>query len=111
VFLPISEADRAWLTKVENVDIGKTCVTVAASKDDHLVSNQIGRVVTLLLRQVASRSPFLPGEARRIRDVQRPHVVERSLSIPASKHDKIVAIEDGCVRAARWGYGSARNGE
>lgn len=91
------------------MDIGKTCVTVAASEDDHLVSNQIGRVITLLLGQVASRTPFLPGETRWIRDVQRPYVVERCLSIPASKHDKIVAIEYGGVRAARWGYGTARH--
>jgi hypothetical protein len=109
VSLAISEADRARRTKVENVNIGKTCVTVAASKNDHLVSNQIGRVITFLLGQVASRSPFLPCETRRIRDVQRPHVVERRLSIPASKHDKVVAIEDGGVRAARWGYGTARH--
>lgn len=89
-------------TEIEDVDIGKARMTVTPAKDDHLVADQIGRMVPLALGDVALRRPFLPCEAGRVGDVQCPDIVQRRLAVAPAENDEEVPIEYGRVCSARW---------
>ena len=76
-------------------------MSVTSPKDNHPVSDEIRRVITFLLGHVTGRDPFMPSKVIRIRDIQSPHVVERSLTVTATKNDQKVAIQNCGVGSTR----------
>lgn len=92
------------------MDIGKARMTVAAPENDHLVADQIRRMVALFVRDVARGHPFVPSEMVYIGNIQCPDIVQSGLTIATAKDDQKLLEQDGSVSASRgrklrWGIG------
>lgn len=51
------------LTQIQHMDVSKAGMAVASAKHNHLVADEVGRVVSLFLWDIAAGPPFVPSEA------------------------------------------------
>ena len=93
-------------TEVQNPNIAETIATIAASNDDHNVSNEVRSMVppwSWFFPMSLEELPLhlLHGHAR----VQGPDIIERLDAIAPSEYIQFVSVEHSRVRAPREGQG------
>lgn len=89
-------------TDIQHMHIRKRIHAITAPINDHLLPDQIRRMVSLGNRHIPARTPFMPHERIRIRDIARPDVVQCRVAVSAGKDEEMVCVVDGRVGAARW---------
>lgn len=88
-------------TQIEDMHVSKRLVTVASAVDDHLVTDQIRRMISFADGQVTCCLPFLPSQVFRVANVQCPDVVERGMAVASAADHDVVTEDDCCMRSAR----------
>jgi hypothetical protein len=98
------------LTQIQHMDISKAGVAIASTVNNHLVADEVGGVVSLLVGHITAGSPFLPGQAVLVTNVQGPDVIQCSLTVAATKDDQVVAVQHGGMGSTRrWELATRRS--